>query len=360
MSCNNSPQTSIEIISATAFNPNNENGISLYTLKNKNGMHCQITNYGGRVISLWTPDRNGDYEDIVLGYSTLEEYITNPEAYFGSIIGRYANRIGVGLFVLDSVTYNLAKNNNGHHLHGGPKGFHNVVWNVEEKTYQKLKMSYISPDMEEGFPGELNVTVIYELTEDNSLKITYHAETNAPTIVNLSHHSYFNLKGSGNGTINDHYLSINADYFTPVDNGLIPTGEIRSVANTPMDFKSSKQIGQDLNKADEQLKIGGGYDHNWVLNSEEGVLVSAATVFEESSGRVLEVITNEPGIQFYGGNFLNGELVGKGNKPYQHQTALCLETQHFPDSPNKENFPSTRLDPGEVYNSVCIYKFSVK
>ena len=360
VSCKESNVNSVKLIDNASFNSTNIKNIELFTLKNSNGLICQITNYGGRVVSLWTPDRRGNFEDIVLGYGSIEGYLNSNGKYFGALIGRYSNRIASGSFVLDSVTYNLNKNNNGNHLHGGPKGFHNVVWEPKLINDQKLELKYVSEHLEEGYPGKLSVKVVYELSDDNELKIYYEARTSMPTIVNLTHHSFFNLKGAGNGTINDHFLQINADYFTPVNKELIPTGEIREVSKSPMDFSKPKQIGKDLLKPYDQLDFGLGYDHNWVLKSDNKNIKTAAIVEHKGTGRVMTVLTSEPGLQFYGGNFLNGKDIGKQNKPYNYRSAFCLETQHFPDSPNNINFPTVRLDPEQVYNSVCIYKFSTR
>lgn len=331
--------------------------VDLFTLKNKNGLVTQITNYGGRVVNLWIPDNNGNFEDIVLGYETLDSYLQSGEIYFGALIGRYGNRIANGQFKLKDSTYTLATNNGKNHLHGGNTGFCNVVWDAQQISDSELALSYISKDGEEGYPGNLNVKVIYELTDNDELKITYTATTDKATPVNLTHHSFFNLCGAGKGSINDHLLQINASNYTPVDEGLIPTGEIADVTNTPFDFRIPTAIGSRVNDDNKQLKYGMGYDHNFVLDGS-GMQV-AAVVKEPLSGRVMEVITNEPGLQFYGGNFLKGKEIGKGNLPYEHRTAFCLESQHFPDSPNHEAFPTTILNPGETYTSTCIYKFSV-
>jgi len=336
--------------------------VGLYILSNKNGLEAAFTNFGQRLVSLYVPDKNGDFEDVVLGYATLDEFVNGPKSYFGSVIGRYGNRIANGSFRIDTTTYTLVKNNNENHLHGGDKGFESVVWNVDKVTTNSIEFSRLSPDMEEGYPGNLMVKVSYVLTDDNELKINYKAETDKTTVVNLTHHSFFNLKGEGEGDINDHVLMINADGYTPVDSGLIPTGKIETVKGTPFDFTTPKAIGTDLNSDFEQLKIGNGYDHNFVLNetpkNEEG-LVLCAKVTEPKSGRTMEVFTDEPGVQFYGGNFMMGETIGKKGKPYLFRGSFCLETQHFPNSPNQPNFPSTLLKLGEVYSSNCVYKFGV-
>jgi len=336
--------------------------IELYTLTNANGLEAKITNYGGIVVSLLVPDRDGKPGDVVLGYETLEEYIEN-NPYFGTLVGRYGNRIARGKFTLEGIEYTLAQNDGENHLHGGLKGFDKVVWKadaVRSKNSVGLKLTYLSKDGEEGYPGNLSVTVVYTLTNDNELKIEYTAVTDKVTIVNLTHHGYFNLAGAGLGDILGHELMIKADRFTPVDKGLIPTGELRGVKGTPMDFTRAVAIGARIDQAAEQLVLGGGYDHNWVLNNGDGSLALAAKVYEPTTGRVMEVYTTEPGIQFYSGNFLDGSITGKGGKVYEYRYGFCLETQHFPDSPNKPDFPSTVLKPGETYTTTTIYTFSVK
>ncbi|MCM8568297.1 galactose mutarotase [Gramella jeungdoensis] len=336
---------------------------SFYTISNENGIEASFTNYGQRLISLWVPDRNGSFEDIVLGFSSLEEYQNAKEKYFGATIGRYGNRISKGKFEIDGKGYDLVTNNGENHLHGGIKGFHNVVWDAEQTASNKLIFTRSSPHMEEGYPGNLEVKVEYTLTDQNELKIEYFATTDKKTVVNLTHHSFFNLEGAGSGSINDHLLMINADRFTPVDQGLIPTGELRSVEGTPFDFTSLKPIGRDIEQENRQLEYGHGYDHNFVLNAEptnEEGLRLAAKVIEPDSGRKMEVYTNEPGLQFYGGNFLDGKTKGKDGKAYDYRGAFCLETQHFPNSPNQPDFPETLLEPGEEYHSVCVYKFGTE
>ena len=336
--------------------------IKLYVLSNKNGLEVTFTNFGQRLVSLHVPDKFGNFEDVVLGYGTLDQFVNGPKSYWGSIIGRYGNRIAKGRFKIGENSYELVKNNNDNHLHGGDKGFESVVWKVENATTNRIDFSRVSPDMEEGYPGNLSVKVSYTLTDDNELKISYKASTDKTTVVNLTHHSFFNLKGEGNGDINDHILMINADSYTPVDSGLIPTGEIAKVTGTPFDFTIPKAIGKDIDADFDQLKIGNGYDHNYVLNDSpknaEG-LVLCAKVVEPASGRTMEVYTDEPGVQFYGGNFMGGKTIGKSGKPYVFRGSFCLETQHFPDSPNQADFPSTLLQPGEVYTSNCVYKFGV-
>ncbi len=330
---------------------------NLYTLTNGNGMGMKVTNYGARVVALCVPDKNGAPVDVVFGYNTLDEYLTKPEKFFGASIGRYGNRIGKGTFSIDSVAYQLPLNNGVNHLHGGPKGFYAVIWKANQVSNSKIIFTYKSADGEQGYPGNLDVTMSYELTPDNGFKIEYSAKTDKATICNLTHHGYFNLSGEGAETINDHLLMINAKGFTPVDSTLIPTGEIAAVEGTPMDFTKPTAIGQRVGEEFQQLKFGGGYDHNWVLNKQGEGVEMAASVESPVTGIKMEVYTDQPGIQFYGGNFLDGD-VGKSGKPYVYRSGLCLETQHFPDSPNKPQFPSVLLKPGQEYKHICIYKFS--
>ncbi len=317
--------------------------VNLYTLQNEQGTVAQITNFGGKVVSLWIRDRGGNYEDIVLGYEDIAGFLSAKEKYFGASIGRYGNRIARGKFSLNGKDYTLVTNNGKNHLHGGEKGYDAVVWNAKQIDSQTLELTYLSVDGEEGYPGNLTIKLVYQLTNTNELKIEYRANTDQPTVVNLTHHSFFNLHGAGNGTINDHLLQINASYYTPVDQGLIPTGQIATVENTPFDFQNLTAIGDRVGSANQQLKYGNGYDHNFVLNQNLEGLTYAARVEEPTSGRVMEVYTNEPGLQFYGGNFLDGTITGKENKVYDFRSAFCLETQHFPDSPNKPHFPTTTL-----------------
>jgi aldose 1-epimerase len=336
--------------------------IYLYTLTNKNGMEADIINFGGTLVSLKVPDRNGKFADVVLGYDSLAEYASGG-SYFGATVGRYGNRIAHGKFTLDGVEHILAKNDGENSLHGGIKGFNKVVWTAKEipsKDGSALQLNYLSKDGEEGYPGNLSAQVVYTLTDHNELQIDYSASTDKDTVLNLTHHSYFNLKGQGEGDILDHRLTLNADRFTPVDSGLIPTGELRSVKGTPFDFTAPVAIGARINQADAQLKLGKGYDHNWVLNRKAGDALSlAAKVEETTTGRVMEVWTTEPGVQFYTGNFLDGKS-GKGGKVYNFRNALCLETQHFPDSPNHPAFPTTELKPGAHLHSKTVYRFSAK
>lgn len=334
----------------------------LYTLKNKNGIEITVTNFGAHVVEIWTPDKNGQFEDIVLGHDNVDAYVNyKGERFLGATIGRYGNRIKVGKFQLDGVEYQLPLNDGPNSLHGGNKGFDMVVWDAKQVNDQKLELAYLSKDMEEGYPGNLDVKMTYELTDDNEFIITHRATTDKKTVLNLTHHSFFNLHGAGNGSINDHVLTLNADRFTPVDSTLIPTGELATVEGTPMDFRQPTAIGERVNQDFEQLKFGHGYDHNWVISRKtDNETELAATVYEPQSGRVLEVFTTEPGIQFYGGNFFDGSMKGKGGKSYDYRASIALETQHFPDSPNQPNFPSTVLNPGENYYHVCVYKFGVR
>ena len=356
-------QADIQLMNAKDFTTTIDGkAVSLYTLNSGNGIHMQVTNFGGRVVSLWTADKNGRFEDIVLGHKTIEEYVDNQgERFIGCVVGRYANRIANGQFEIDGTVYNVPKNNNGQSLHGGLKGLDMVVWDVDKVSENEIQLSYISPDGEEGYPGTLKINMIYTLTPDNEFKITYNAVTDKPTVVNLSHHGFFNLKGEGKGTINDHVLTINADYITPINEVLIPTGKLMPVENTPFDFRKATVIGDRVNDENEQLKNAIGYDHNWVLNKKiENAIEFAASVYEPMSGRYMEVWTDQPAMQFYGGNFFNGKGDGKYGATYNYRESLALETQKFPDSPNQPNFPSTRLNPGEVYTHTCIYLFSVK
>ena len=329
--------------------------VDLYTLRNAKGSEVGITTYGGTVVSLKVPDRSGGMGDVVAGFDSLDGYL-KPPPYFGAIIGRYGNRIGRARFSLNGMEYKLAKNDGENHLHGGIRGFDKRVWTAKLLTPPRsLELTYLSKDGEEGYPGNLSATVTYTLTDANELKIDYSATTDKDTVINLTNHSYFNLAGEGD--ILGHEVVINADRFTPVDKGLIPTGELPSVTGTPFDFRMAKTIGERIEQKDEQLMLGHGYDHNFVLNRSGSGLELAAKVTDPKSGRVLEVLTTEPGLQFYTGNFLDGTLQGKG-KTYTRRSAFCMETQHFPDSPNKPNFPSTVLRPGETYRTTTVYRFS--
>lgn len=335
--------------------------VSLFTLQNKNNMQVAITNYGGRIVSILVPDKQGNITDVCLGYDKLTGYQQANEPYFGTIVGRYGNRIGKAQFVLDGKTYKLSANDHGNTLHGGPKGFHAQVWDAKKLNDYTLELSRISKDGEEGYPGNLTVKVVYTLTDDNAIKMDYTATTDKATVVNLTNHAYFNLNGQGTGSINDHVLQINASKITPVDSTLIPTGELKDVAGTAFDFTKPAAIGERVEADDQQLKYGKGYDHNFVLTNSSKELKQAAKVTGPKTGITLEVLTTEPAIQFYGGNFLDGTLKDcKGGKAYGHREGFCLETQHYPDSPNKPNFPSTVLKPGDTYKTTTLYKFSAQ
>lgn len=336
--------------------------ISLFTLKNNNDMRMSITNFGARVVELYIPDRNGYTEDIVLGYNSIEKYLNNTgERFLGSVCGRYANRIAKGSFEINKKKYFLPTNSNGQTLHGGIKGLDSVIWEVLSHSDSKILFQYTSEDMEEGFPGTLLINMSYELSDSNEFRITYHATTNKTTPVNLTHHSFFNFHGEGKNNINNHLLQINAKQFLPIDENLIPTGIYESVDNTPMDFRSPKFIGQDLSESNKQLLLAGGYDHNWILPEKKNTIQLAATVYEPISGRKMEVWTDQPGIQFYGGNYFDGKTIAKnGLGTYDYRGAFALETQYFPDSPNQKKFPSPFLKPHEEYNHACIYKFTIK
>jgi len=332
--------------------------IDLYTLTNANGIKAKIMNYGAILFSLEVPDRDGHVEDVTLGYATLDEYVKNRK-YFGATIGRYGNRIAKGKFTLDGEAYTLATNNGENHLHGGLKGFNKVVWDSEPITTKDavgVRLTYLSPDGEEGYPGNLTCTVIYTLTNDDELRVDYEATTDKSTPINLTHHSFWNLAGSAKRDILGHELMLNADHYLPVDSGLIPTGEIKAVKGTPMDFTTPATIGSRIDQ------VEGGYDHNYVLtrktHGEE--LILAAQAYEPDSGRVMEIYTTEPGIQLYSGNFFDGAITGKDGKVYDKYYAFCLETQHFPDSPNQADFPTTTLKPGQTYTHVCVHKFYTK
>jgi aldose 1-epimerase len=333
--------------------------VSLYTLTNQSGMEARITNYGGIVVSLKTPDRSGKMGDVVLGYDNLDGYLkTTP--YFGALIGRYGNRIGGARFTLNGHEYKLAKNDGDNSLHGGTRGFDKRVWTAKEAGPAALQLTYVSKDGEEGYPGTLSVTVLYTLTDANELKIEYTATTDKDTVLNLTNHSYFNLAGAGEGDVLGHLATLHADRFLPVDKGLIPTGELRPVQGTPFDFRKATAIGSRIGQKDEQLQLGNGYDHCWVLSRKAQGMALAAEVHEPKTGRTLQVLTTEPAIQFYTGNFLDGTITGKGGKKYQQRYAFCVETQHYPDSPNKTSFPTTVLKPGQKYHTTTVYKFGAK
>jgi len=336
--------------------------VDLHILTNRTGAETAITNYGGIVVWLKVPDRKGNLGDVVLGYDSLDGY-RNDKAYLGALIGRYGNRIAHGKFILDGITYTLPQNNGENTLHGGIKGFNKQVWQAEEipgPNGPALRLHYVSQDGEEGFPGNLSVQVIYTWTDQNELKIEYSATTDKDTVLNLTQHSYFNLAGAGSGDVLQHQVTLHSDHFTVIDSTLIPTGEIRSVQGTPFDFRTPVAIGGRIDDNDQQLKYGIGYDHNWVLESgRSDAPFLAAQAYDPHSGRTLKVWTTEPGIQFYSGNFLDG-IRGKAGKIYNRRDAFCLETQHYPDSPNHPNFPSTVLKPGEHYHSITVYKFSVQ
>lgn len=352
-------------VSSKPFGIYNGKQIFEYTLTNAQGMEVKVINYGGIIRSIKTPDSAGNLGDVVLGFDNIESYSdsvylkANP--FFGALIGRYGNRIAGGQFELDSTVYELAQNNGMNHLHGGTKGFDKVVWYIEEVKVDNgvaIELTYRSVDMEEGYPGTLEVAVIYTLGEDNSLEVDYKAVTDKKTVINLTQHTYFNLAGKGD--ILSQELMVNADTFLPVDSTLIPTGEVRSVVNTPFDFSKVKAIGKDINADNQQLEFGMGFDHCWVLNQTSEGMVLAARAADPKSGRVLEVYTTEPGIQFYSGNFLDGSLTGKQGIAYKHRTGFCLETQHYPNAPNQPEFPSTVLNSGETYHSRTKFVFSVK
>ena len=356
------PAMSAQSIVTKPFGKTSEGAdVHLYTLQNKNGAKVSITDYGATIVAIQVPDRNGKLADVVLGYDSLQGYETGT-SYFGGLIGRYGNRIGGAKFTLDGQTYLLAKNDGHNSLHGGKRGFNKVVWTAHEpisKDGQTLELTYVSKDGEEGYPGTLSVRVRYTWTDRNELRVQYFAHTDKTTVVNLTNHSYFNLSGDPRRNVLGHMLQLNAPQFTPIDDGLIPTGELRSVEGTPFDFRTPVAIGKRIADSDEQLKLGKGYDHNWVLAAGSGLKL-AALVVEPVSGRVLEIRTTEPGIQFYSGNFLDGVSVGKNGSVLAYRTGFCLETQHFPDSPNHANFPSTTLRPGQTYQTETTYRFGVE
>ena len=330
----------------------------LYILRNKNNMEVCITNFGGRIVSVMVPDKDGQMRDVVLGFDSIQDYISKPSD-FGASIGRYANRINQGKFTLDGVEYQLPRNNYGHCLHGGPQGFQYRVYDAVQLNPQELQLTYVAKDGEEGFPGNITCKVLMKLTDDNAIDIQYEAETDKPTIVNMTNHSYFNLDGDA-GSNAEHLLTIDADYYTPVDSTFMTTGEIVPVEDTPMDFRTPMPVGERINDFDfVQLKNGNGYDHNWVLNAKGDINRRAASLKSQKTGIVLDVYTNEPGVQVYAGNFLDGSLTGKKGITYNQRASVCLETQTYPDTPNKPEWPSAVLRPGEKYMSQCIFKFSV-
>ena len=358
-------QTPMALMSSSPFPERAPDGsvVDLITLRNTRGMEATILTYGGTIVTLQAPDRAGTMDDIVLGFNDVKSYEAATNPYFGSIIGRYGNRIARGQFTLDGTVYKLATNNDQNHLHGGNRGWNRVVWKHEMNQDANgvwVDLTYTSKDGEEGYPGTVNARVRYTLTGDNRLVVDYHATTDKATVINLTQHSYFNLAGSRAETILDHELQINADRYTPVDATLIPTGELASVANTPFDFRTPTKIGARINEKHPQLGFGKGYDHNYVLTRTGGGLMEAARVYEPVTGRTLTVSTTEPGIQLYTGNFLDGTLTGKGGRVYPHRSGFCLETQHYPDSPNKPNFPSTVLKPGAEYKTQTVFAFGAR
>jgi len=363
ISCNNAPKETTKETNETKsasmqkvfFGTVGNDSIYQFKLQNAKGTEVFIMNYGGTITNLLVADKNGQKGDVVLGFDSLSGFLQKGNPYFGALIGRYGNRIANGKFTLDGKTYALATNNNGNHLHGGIKGFDKVVWNVDAASDSALHLSYNSKDGEEGYPGNLQVKVVYSLDNDNALKIDYTATIDKACPINLTNHTYFNLSAGKDSTILDHELMIDADRYTAVNDKLIPTGQLPSVKNTPMDFTKAKRIGNDIDK------VKGGFDHNWVLNKKDASLSLIATLYHPASGRFMEVSTTQPGVQFYTGNFLDGTLTGgKNGAKYVQHSGLCLETQHFPDSPNQPSFPSTVLKPGETYHQVTVYKFSTK
>ncbi|MDR2469974.1 MAG: galactose mutarotase [Tannerella sp.] len=334
---------------------------ALYILRNKSGAEVTVTNYGAKIVSLTVPDRNGTWTDIVTGHDSIDDYLTSEEPYFGAICGRYGNRIAKGRFTLDGVTYDkLAVNNGPNHLHGGIRGFNAVVWDVKQIDARTVELTYISTDGEEGFPGTLTTCVTYLLTDEHEVLITYRAVTDKPTVLNLTNHSYFNLSGAGDPSIGDHLLTVNADYFLPTDDTAIPYGPKAAVAGTPMDFRTLHAIGARIDEDFEQLIFGRGYDHTFILKKENSELSFAARCISPKTGIAMDVFTTEPGMQLYTGNWMTSKLIGKNGKRYPVRSACCFETQHFPDSPNKPDYPSVALRPGETFNSQTVYKFSIE
>ena len=356
--CNQSAKNK-EMVKKDVFGAQDGKEVYLLTLTNKAGNVIRLTNFGAKVIWIEVPDKNGKKDNVTFGYDTFDETVKGDMS-FGSIVGRYANRIAKGKFTIDGVEYNTPLNNGPNTLHGGPKGWHSVVWNTEilkDSKAPAVKFTYVSPDMEEGFPGKVTVSVVYTWTDNNEIKLDYSYSTDKKTIVNVTNHAYFNLHGAGNGDILDHVVTLRASTFTPVDSVMIPTGEIRPVAGTPFDFTTPHTIGERIGENYEQLILGKGYDHNFILDNKEEVDV---TVYEPVSGRMLEVITDQPGMQLYTGNFLDGTKIGHGGKPFNFRSAMCLESGHYPDSPNHPDFPTTIINPGETFKSTTIYRFSVK
>lgn len=363
VACSNSENKNLSLLENKNFDTSIENKkVSLYTLESGNGITMQVTNYGGRIVSLWVPDKEGKCEDIVFGFESMDKYINNEgERYLGPVIGRYANRIAKGQFEINGIKYQLPTNDNGNCLHGGLKGFDSHSWNVDSISGNMIQMSYTSPDGDEGFPGTVDVKMTYTLSKDNELIIKYTATTDKATHINLTNHSQFNLKGAGNGDVMSHVLMVNSSNITPVDSLLIPTGEIASVDGTPFDFRKATTIGNRIDNDDDQLNKGKGYDHNWVIDRKtEKEVEHVATLSEPISGRSMEVWSDQPGVQIYTGNFFSGKVIGKYGKPLLHRGAIALEVQKYPDTPNQPNFPSTLLNPEDTYTQTCIYKFSVK
>jgi aldose 1-epimerase len=358
ISCNQ-PAKNKEMVKKDLFGTQDGKEVYILTLTNKAGNVIRLTNFGARITWIEVPDRNGKKDNITFGFDTFESMLKG-DPYFGAVVGRYANRIAKGKFSIDGVEYNLPLNNGPNSLHGGPKGWHSVVWDTEvlkDRKVPAVKFSYVSPDMEEGYPGIVNVDVVYTWTDNNEIIIDYTSTSNRKTVLNITNHAYFNLHGAGNGNILDHVLTINSSAFSPVDSTLIPTGESLPVTGTPFDFTVPHTIGERILEDFVQLKYGGGYDHNFILDSKNEV---DATLYDPSTGRFMEVITDQPAIQFYSGNFLDGTMVGHGGKPYIYRSGLCLESQHYPDSPNHPEFPSTIINPGETLKSTTIYRFSVQ
>ncbi len=338
--------------------------VSLYTLTNQNGMAVQVTNYGARIVDLWVPSKNGDFKDVVWGYSNIKDYLDSPDVYSGPVVGRYGNRIAKGRFVLDGEEYQLTINDGENHIHGGSNGLWNRIWTARQYTNddgeEAVEMTYFSPDGEEGYPGNMNIKVTYTVGNENTLRIGYEATSDATTIVNLTSHSYFNLHGTSAKSTNSHILTLNADSFTPTDAELIPTGDITRVENTPLDFRQPTAIGERIEADYEPLHFAKGYDHNWILNKTSNEISLAASLYEPETGIVMNVLTDQPAIQFYSGNFMNGTETGKRGDKHNYRTGVALETQNYPDAPNHSNFPSAVLKPGDTYKHVCIYEFGVQ